>query len=111
MRRRRRTFVRSSSGGLVELTREQCEAIELSGERCRGLEFRDEAGRVLCWTHRQAAASRGVLELELSGEHVPFELDGLPAGTRAVVHGDPNMSEASKQALRAITRAAAERFK
>lgn len=110
-RRRTKTYVRSSSGQLLELTREQCEAVELSGERCRSREFRDELGRVLCWTHRQAAKSRGVLELELSGEHQPFELGGLPPGARAVVHGDPNMSEVSKNALRSIVGAAAERMK
>jgi len=47
----------ASSGEVVPITLERCEAIGLDGERCGSHELRGRR-HVLCWTHQQAARVR-----------------------------------------------------
>lgn len=50
--------VQTSTGAVVLLTRERCQAVQLDGSRCCSYEFRGGDGQVLCWTHRQAFGFR-----------------------------------------------------
>lgn len=50
--------VMSSSGQVVELTRERCEALDVNGDRCRCADFRGADNLVLCWVHRAASSTR-----------------------------------------------------
>ena len=38
----------------------QCECLTVDGARCDALDFAGGDGRVICWTHRQAARVRVV---------------------------------------------------
>lgn len=72
----------TSSGAVVVITLERCQALNLDGERCDSHELRGERN-VLCWTHRQAARVRP-LRL-VSGN--PFGALGETAAPQAAAGG------------------------
>lgn len=53
--------VTTSTGAVVELTLERCQAVRLDHRRCTSKDFRGEHGDVLCWVHRQALKVRPLL--------------------------------------------------